>query len=181
MKDSDHKSTTGPSSSLDMIKEVKFTPREIDVLACLLAGRSAKKIAFFLSISPKTVENYIHNITQKLSCNSREGIIDFLESSDKVLEIKHHYSNLLLTVTFEQRLKDISPNIRKELLALTIFSWQRDEEINSLLSQLENYFRLSGINVVIENLNAQCTMDSIAEEMDNRSEGYALYIILNAA
>ena len=66
---------------LATINSVKFTPREIDIIAFISSGRSGKKTASFFSISPKTVENHTHNIMIKLQCNSRESIIDFIEKS----------------------------------------------------------------------------------------------------
>jgi tetratricopeptide (TPR) repeat protein/DNA-binding CsgD family transcriptional regulator/GTPase SAR1 family protein len=87
---------------IDKINGIKFTPREVDILSCLLGGRTAKKIASFLLLSPKTIENYIHNIMVKLECNSRESIVNFLEKSDKVSLLRQHY--LILsgqTIIFE--------------------------------------------------------------------------------
>lgn len=40
---------------LEVINEIKFTPREIEVIAFIVSGRATKKIASFLSLSPKTV------------------------------------------------------------------------------------------------------------------------------
>jgi len=44
------------------ISGVYFTRREIDVIACIINGRSVKKIASFLAISSKTAENHIRNM-----------------------------------------------------------------------------------------------------------------------
>ncbi len=59
------------SQHLQVINGIKLTRREIDIIAFFVCGRSAKKIAGFFSISPKTVENHVHNIMVKLGCNSR--------------------------------------------------------------------------------------------------------------
>lgn len=75
---------------LKEIQGIKFTTREIEIIAFILSGRSGKKTASFLSISPKTVENYTHNIKEKLKCNSREGIIDFIEKSGCFLIVKQY-------------------------------------------------------------------------------------------
>ena len=58
--------------NLSSINNIKFTQREIDIISFIVNGRSTKKIASYLSISPKTVENYVRNIMLKLECNSRE-------------------------------------------------------------------------------------------------------------
>lgn len=87
---------------LKTIKGIKFTSREIDVLACMINGRTAKTIPSFLSISPKTVTTHMANIRGKTGCTSRESVIDFLEDSEKLFLIKHeYYSSLVKKVSFE--------------------------------------------------------------------------------
>lgn len=93
---------------LRIINGIKFTHREIDVIAFLICGRAAKKIASFFSIAPKTVENHTHNIMIKLGCNSREGIIDFIEKSDRMLMLRIYYATLLVQASFEKSLCDIA-------------------------------------------------------------------------
>lgn len=64
------------------VNGVKITPREIEVISCIINVRGAKKIATILSISLRTVERHIHNIMLKSRCNSQEGIKDFVEKSE---------------------------------------------------------------------------------------------------
>ncbi len=80
---------------INTIEGITFTDREIDIVACMLHGRSVKKIAYFFLISPKTVEVHIRNIMLKIGCNSRERIIDFIESSKNHLMIIDHYHLIL--------------------------------------------------------------------------------------
>ncbi|HCC24431.1 MAG TPA: hypothetical protein DEP85_02820 [Holosporales bacterium] len=96
------------STHLQQINAIKFTRREIDVIAFFVCGRAAKKIAGFFSISPKTVENHVHNIMVKLGCNSREGIIDFIEKSDKLSILRKYYAIALIQAAFEATLKKIT-------------------------------------------------------------------------
>src|SRR3990167_7766669 len=49
------------------INKIKFTHREIDIIAYLLSGKSAKTIASCLSISPKTIESPFKKQLEKLS------------------------------------------------------------------------------------------------------------------
>jgi len=72
-------------SYLNNIKDINFTHREIDIIACVLHNRGEKKTASLLSISPRTVSAHIHNVMLKLGCNSREHLIDFIEKSGKLL------------------------------------------------------------------------------------------------
>lgn len=80
---------------LKTIDGVKFTRREVDVIACLLNGRYVKSIASLLSFSPRTAEAHIHNIASKLNCNSREGIINFVEKSGKVFWMHMYYLEMI--------------------------------------------------------------------------------------
>jgi DNA-binding NarL/FixJ family response regulator len=66
------------SNHLGAIKGKRFTRRETDVIACLMCGRAAT-IPSLLSISSRTVEAHVRNIMLKLECNSREGIVNFVE------------------------------------------------------------------------------------------------------
>src|SRR6266446_6112959 len=80
---------------LETINGVRFTPREVDIIACLLSGKGTKTVAQFLSIEEKTVETHKYNIMRKLECNSKEGIIDFVEKSNEFSTLKQHYLHLL--------------------------------------------------------------------------------------
>ncbi len=99
--------------SLKVIKKIEFTNREIDVISCLLHNRGEKKIASILSISPRTVSAHTHNIMVKLSCNSRDLIIDFIEHSGKMVAIKEYYLLLLSAGLFKNELVKISKIVHK--------------------------------------------------------------------
>lgn len=92
MKEKSQPPSTNPP--LDTINGVKFTSREMDLLACIFGGRTPKKIAQLLSLSPRTVENYTYKIMLKIQCNSRECVIDFLERSDQATFLKNRYLTL---------------------------------------------------------------------------------------
>lgn len=71
-------------------KSVRFTAREIQCLACLLRGMSAKTTARFLAISARTVEHHLENIRDKTNCRSKYEIASqisikqLMESAQKV-------------------------------------------------------------------------------------------------
>jgi DNA-binding NarL/FixJ family response regulator len=48
-----------------------LTPREVEVLCCLAAGRSNREIAAALVISDKTVARHLANIFTKLDVSTR--------------------------------------------------------------------------------------------------------------
>lgn len=97
--------------ALKVINGIKFTNRQIDIIACVQAGRNPKTIAPLLSIcnreiDKKTVDRHIGNIMLKIGCNFREKIIDFVEKSDKFNLLKKYYATILTRYAFEQKLKN---------------------------------------------------------------------------
>ena len=90
---------------INTIENLIFTNREIDVIACLLHGKSVKKIAYFFSISSRTVEVHIRNIMLKIGCGSRQKILDFVESSKNHQSIIDHY-HLILEQQYGTALKN---------------------------------------------------------------------------
>lgn len=81
---------------LSSINEIKFTQRQMDIIAFICNGRSGKKTAAFFSISPKTVEYHTNVIMTKLRCSSRESIIDFVEKSGKFPWVNDYYMKILV-------------------------------------------------------------------------------------
>lgn len=53
------------------VKGVDLTPRETDVVSCVISNKSTKGIASTLMMSPRTVGTHIRNITLKLGCSSK--------------------------------------------------------------------------------------------------------------
>ncbi|OJW55181.1 MAG: hypothetical protein BGO67_05260 [Alphaproteobacteria bacterium 41-28] len=160
------------SKDLSTIKGVYFTRREIDVIACILNGRTTKSIASLLPlksttkvkddlsehrrnkisenlhyefIKPRAVEKHIHNIKSKMKCNTREGIIDFVESSDKHVPLRKYYSLLRIAVAFQKSLKDIS-KLKHGIGPVHLIDFEKNKEPkNSLISHLQSHLELAGI------------------------------------
>ena len=78
---------------LKVIKNIKFTFREIDIISCIIHNRGEKKIALLLSVAPRTISTHVRNIMNKLGCNSKDQIIDFIESSGMSSIIREYYVN----------------------------------------------------------------------------------------
>ncbi len=57
----------------------KLSPRERDVLKCLAAGQTLKRIARDLSISERTVETYRARLLEKLSASTTADLIRYAE------------------------------------------------------------------------------------------------------
>lgn len=156
------------------INTLKFTRREIDIIACILGGKAVKKIGIFLVISPKTVENHIRNILLKMGANSQEAIIDFIEKSDQYLVMKQHYCLLLLQEAFESSLKAYNPSCRKNGLILYP---TESKDIVSLVAQLEQHFKRVNVNFSIEYDKNLTVINSISTKFDAGVIDYLIYCI----
>ena len=54
-------------------KNIKFSQRELDVLACIfIGGRTSKTTAQLLNVSPRTVETHINNALMRCGCVKSE-------------------------------------------------------------------------------------------------------------
>ncbi|EKE09933.1 MAG: Tetratricopeptide repeat protein [uncultured bacterium] len=137
-------------SHLQIVNEIKFTCREIDIMAYLLSGKSAKTIAACLFISPKTIEAHMRNIMMKLECNSRDGIIYFIEKSKKLSLLKEHYLSLLIRASFEEQLLKIADQLDPEQPTCVIVYWRDQEYHSSFIRYLESHLNLAGVTIFIE-------------------------------
>lgn len=141
---------------LKLIQGIKFSKREIDVMACILHGRRSSKIAEFLWISPRTIEVHIRNITEKLDRGgSREVIIDFIEKSDKYSIFKSYYFSLLIQHDFEKRLRDLRKKIAQKSLSCDLLV-RPEYAKSSQANQISNCFNILDINLkqeTNENIN----------------------------
>lgn len=130
------------------IKNIKFTPQEIKIIAFTLSGRSAKTTASFFSISSKTVESHIRNIKKKLGCNSRDGVVDFIEKSGNFADVKRYYLSLLIHTEFENILKKLSTSPTK-IKATLVQGGDQDSDCN-IVPHLKHHLKLAGILVSVE-------------------------------
>jgi len=158
-------------SQLRIINEVKFTHREIDIIAFLICGRAAKKIASFFSISPKTVENHTHNIMLKLGCNSRENIIDFIEKSDKLMILRKYYATLLAQSAFEKCLNEVAKLLGGGVYSCALTYWEEQDSPIPLINHLETSLKFAKIDVLT---NPRTSSQSLGPFCGGK---YVLYII----
>jgi hypothetical protein len=134
---------------LSVINNIKFTPREIDVITCILHGKSSKSIAQFLSknnktLGEKSIETHILNIRRKIGGSSRESIINFVEKSDKYKILLSYYSNLLIQKEFMKSLLEISFLVKESNMSFVLVSW------GNATNQLESQYTFT--NKLYENL-----------------------------
>lgn len=145
---------------LAVIRGVNFTPREIDIISCLINARGTSKISSLLSISPRTVFTHARNIMLKLECSSREGIIDFIEHARVSSLLKQHYANLVTYEAFEKcllaisKIKGNTPHLR-----LIVYGENQAYE-NVLIAHLENHLKQAGIDIEVNN-NINSKLESL--------------------
>lgn len=135
---------------LQAINDVTFTPREIDIIACLL-NRRATSISSFLSIGSRAVETHTRNIRQKAGgLSGRENIITFIENSGKLSIIKNdYYASLRCRVLFEEQLKALSQQIGLKN-SPCLFVYERDYTYKTgLLLYLKEHLKRIGFTVEI--------------------------------
>ncbi|MGV2433250.1 MAG UNVERIFIED_CONTAM: helix-turn-helix transcriptional regulator [Rickettsiaceae bacterium] len=138
-------------SNLKTIHNVEFTNREIDIISCILNGRTSyKEIAILLSISPRTVEANKSNINRKIHLAENYNIRDFLERSDKYFLIKTHYINLINKHAFELLIKKIVPVIKKQKpLSIEIYHPTNENIDIGIFNQNELISLLESLGFVI--------------------------------
>ncbi len=129
------------------ISNIKFTRREIDILACVIHNRKEKKIAEILSISPRTVESHIVNIRMKLTCSSKDSLIDCLEASDQVVFLKNHYCKLLIHNVFSVKLSLIKRLLLNKKYNLEIRTNHQPKSSIELIQKITKDLASVGINL----------------------------------
>jgi len=138
---------------LTTLNGIKFTPREMDIIASIIHMRGASKIASLLSISTRTVEAHTANIMRKIDANSREGIIDFIERAGHPPWIHKHYRNLLTQTELRKLLREISKFTHNKALACSIIYESEQGEVEQLLLALKEYLNSCGIKTTLYEIN----------------------------
>lgn len=155
------------SDELKTIKDVAFTRREIDIIACVSNLRGTSKIASLLGILPSTVVTHIHHIMLKLECHSREGIVDFVEGSDKLALFKRYYLSLVVSAAFEKALEQVA-KLKKEALPLPYIVYMPPyfREAN-LLHSLKRHLKRARVKAIICKQEEQKSPKSKLNNLEN--------------
>ena len=134
-------------SHLTTIKGVKFTYREIDIITCIIHNRGEKKIASLFLISPRTISAHVYNIMNKIGCNAKDQIIDFIESSGKLAVIKEYYLHLLLKAQFEKQLVKIGNLINRKKTYCYCTKEETLDTNNSLYQSIQRHLKLANFEI----------------------------------
>ena len=147
------------------INGINFSTRETDVIACLLQGRPFKTIASLLSISPKTTENYSRNIMLKIGCNSRDGIINFVEVAGIFKYFRQHYEFLSFESQFKKYLNQIQSEVKNKNLTCIIFF--ENIIISSFKETLKKHLEFSGFKSVFKKANLRNLSSQISKQISD--------------
>ena len=123
-----------------------FTPREVEVISCIINGGTAKSISKLLGISHHTASNHIGNVRGALNFCSKEQIVEYIQTSGNYRQINEKYVDLLLFRKFEETLEKIkSLKTTPQKYKCVFHTDIRDVGKCILL----DYLRLAGIKVDI--------------------------------
>lgn len=156
------------------LNSVKFTLREIDIVACIHHNRGEKKIAMLLGIMPKTVNTHIYNLMQKLRCNSRDHIIDFFESSGKLEFIQQYYLLILIENNFVKNLKKIGREINPQKLTYSISYDGAQEDRKEFFDRLSQHLKLANIDIVAD---TNISRNFIVQLDEIEKTGYHIWLL----
>ncbi len=81
----------GPKSSI-LIKSVRMTKREKQVIELIADGLTNKEIAQKLNLSTYTIKSHVHNILEKLALHTRVQIAKYAHTSEDFDEIANRIS-----------------------------------------------------------------------------------------
>jgi DNA-binding NarL/FixJ family response regulator len=77
----------GDSPSPDLLKAVRLTRRELQVMRFISEGMTNKDIAKKLHISTYTVKSHVHNVLEKLALHSRVQIAKYAHTSNEFKKV----------------------------------------------------------------------------------------------
>lgn len=56
----------------------QFSPKEVEVIDCLVRGKTMNEIAEIVHRSPRTIETRINNLKNKIGCDRKSDLIGWL-------------------------------------------------------------------------------------------------------
>ncbi len=153
---------------LAIIEGIRFTPREIDVMACLLNVRGTSKIASLLSLAPNTIFAHTRSVMGKLNVNSRDDVIDFMERSHKLPFLRKHYTSLVISAAFEKSLKRIS-KLKREINQACFIIKVRDQiQKLALIYYLEDRLKWADITAEVREFGASQILLFLSFDTENK-------------
>ena len=136
------------------IAEKEFTPREIDVIACITSGQTDKRIASLLGITEKGVGSHKTNIFRNLNCkqNPKAILTNFIETSGRYDAVRQHYfHHILRKHHFENYLKKLAKQGKESHLNCWIKPdtiYFSKEKKPSFIDFFTYHLKLAGIKIL---------------------------------
>lgn len=104
------------TQNIELINDIKFTPKEIDVISCIVGNsvykknkeRPEKSIESLIYINLNTLNTHLRNIKLKIKCSRQEEIVEFVESSKQYEFIINKYIEIRIKYEFDKVLKNIN-------------------------------------------------------------------------
>lgn len=129
------------------LQGINFSPRELDVMACIMNGRTSKKaIASTLQINPGTAAAHTRNIMQKLNCSSWEHIRDFIEQSGQTEFIQQHLKRVLARECFDLILQQLADQLigAAKPLCLIVYEAAESEVLLPIVHKIDEVLKRIG-------------------------------------
>lgn len=142
------------------INGLAFTQRELDIISFIISGRTAKKIALILDLSPKTVENYTSRIMQKIECHSQEEIRDFIDKSGYFSALKKLSSYLLQKVDIMKWLKN-NKQIIESKNCTCLLLYKNAKSTKPSIDHLEKLMTQLGLKVIKQEIKLGTSLYSL--------------------
>lgn len=139
-----------PGANFITIQGINFSPRELDVMACIMNGRTSKKaIASTLQINPGTAAAHTRNIMQKLNCSSWEHIRDFIERSGQAEFIQQHLKRELARERFDLLLQQLADQLigTEKPVCLIVCEAAESKVLLPIVHKIEEVLKRIGIVV----------------------------------
>lgn len=129
---------------INLIKGIKFTNRELDVISCVICGRTYKSMALLLSLSQNTINTHIKKILIKIDGSCQDHIIRFVENSAYYQFLQKRYLDILTENDLVEFLKIMANSV--SLKTATVVSVGENKPIVDTLLRFLNALEV-GVNV----------------------------------
>ena len=169
------------------VESYGLTPREVDVLACLLENQASKKIALILGINQKTVDTHVLNIMNKTDKHVRVSLIEFVKKSFCVQDLRMYYSELIAASEFQKTLKkikqqmkiqnvvckiackdeELKEHIESDLKSLDIICFERKKEATIILIEPQDSYYQTFFDVLYQLLPYSFVLEAINQFKEN--------------
>jgi tetratricopeptide (TPR) repeat protein/DNA-binding CsgD family transcriptional regulator len=168
-------------AELNRLDDVSLTRREIDIISCIMQGRTSKKsISAFLStmqkpISYRTVEHHTQNIIGKINGSSWEDIRKTIEILDIADLFRKHYE----IIKFDRMLQEIIGDIRANTIIFPIkiyLYYEKDQPLKFKhdIEEIIQYFYSHSFEITLKTIPKNYIFD-VQETAVTKKQMYIVY------